>query len=176
MSEEVQEKDNGSQPTENVTPKEGKQEATPPKTPEEVTQEEIDAINKEIEEANKKLISEDVSELIKKEKELAKKEAEKEFLVNQRVKELEAELKRKDEERIASERASASQLQAIMEKVNALTASKAPVHNDNPFANEPSAPPQSKELDEDTASEIERASYIAFMESASRYGQEVNKA
>jgi len=171
MSEETSKPDNGAQP-ENVTPEAGTQ-VTPPKTQEEITQEEIDAINKQIEEANKKLVSDDVSDLIKKEKELAKKEAEKEFMVNQKVKELEAQLKQKEEERIASEKASASQLQAIMEKVNALTASKAPVSNDNPFTDAPQEPPRPTEMTDEMTKEIERASYIAFIENKRR-GREIN--
>jgi len=174
MNEEASNKPEGtSQPKTNDVSIEG-QNVAPPKTHEEVTQDEIDAINREIEEANKKLISEDVSELIKKEKELAKKEAEKEFLVNQKVKDLEAQLLKEQEAKKDAERQTAAQLQALMEKVNALTAAKAVVQNDNPFKNDPQEPPKPTELSNDVADEIEHASYMAFMDSK-RYGTEVNK-
>ena len=65
--------------------------------PEEIDKE-LEAINADIEKAKGALVSKGTEELIQKAKEEARKEAEKEFLVNQRIKEIEtqkAELQKK---------------------------------------------------------------------------------
>jgi hypothetical protein len=151
-------------------------EVIPPATPapeksvEDIAQEELDELNREIEEANKSLVSEDTSKLIKLEREAAKKEAEKEFLVNQRVKELEAEKEQIKKEAAEKEKAFALKMEALTNRVNGMVASKAPVVNDNPFNAQPPAPNpnQSTEFTEDEVRDIELASMEAFFDAKSR--------
>jgi len=145
---------------------------TPPaKTQEEIASDELEALNKEIEEANKSLVSEDVAKVIKLEKEAAKKEAEKEFLTNQRVKELEAEKVALQNAKEQAEKDAAARLDALTQKVNSLIASKAPVINENPF-NAPQPPAETKldvgKLTDEQAQDIERASMEAFFEEKSK--------
>jgi uncharacterized protein (DUF3084 family) len=135
-----------------------------------VSQADIDELNAEIEKLNKEIVSEDTAKLIAVEKEKAKKEAEKEFLVNQRIKEMEQEKEAMKKEREESERRSAEQLQALKTKIDSLSASRAVVKNDNPFAepsNNPPSPSQTNLTDEQV-SDIERASFELFMKEKSR--------
>jgi len=141
------------------------------KTQEEIATDELEALNREIEEANKSLVSEDVAKVIKLEKEAAKKEAEKEFLTNQRVKELEAEKEALKQQKEQSERDAAAKLEALTQKVNSLISSKAPVKNENPFNAQPAATPKPLTIDdltEEQSQEIERASMEAFFDEKSK--------
>jgi len=134
------------------------------KSREEITAEELESINKEIEEANKSLVSEDVAKVIKLEKEAAKKEAEKEFLVNQRVKDLEAEKIALAKEMEHSEKEAAAKLEKLTERVNSLISSKATVKNDNPFNEpQPAKVPTNDDMTEEQEIDIETGSAIAFL-------------
>jgi len=130
------------------------------KTQEEITTEELDALNREIEEANKTLVSEDVAKVIKLEKEAAKKEAEKEFLVNQRVKDLEAEKDALVKAKEQSEKEAAEKLEALTKKVNSLVSSQAPVKNENPFNEPQPAQAPSDNLTKEQMDNIEEASMV----------------
>jgi len=150
-----------------------KQEPTEEKNPvveqsNDVTQDEIDAIQAEIDKANEKMVSEDIQKRIAEERDAAKKEAEKEFLTNLRIKELEKEkeeLKKQQEQR---EREAAQQLELLKQKVNELAAARAVVKEDNPFKSREIVPPKEDTLTDEMADEIERASYDAFMEMRNR--------
>ena len=156
-------------PVETPTP-EAPQEPPKEKNQEEIAEDELEALNREIEEANKSLVSEDVSKVIKLEKEAAKKEAEKEFLVSQRVKDLEAEKEALNKAKEQSERDSASKLQALTDKVNSLISSRAPVKNENPFNEKPPADDTFSvdKLTDEQATDIERASMEAFFEAKNK--------
>jgi len=95
--------------------------------------EEKAAIEKEIAEAQEKLVSKDTQNEIAKAKEEAKKEAEKEFTTNQKIKELEEEKKKAEEERIAKEKESAEKLDALKKRLDEMATSQQPVNLDNPF-------------------------------------------
>jgi hypothetical protein len=150
-------------------------EATPTaepevKKPEVIAADELEALNREIEEANKSLVSEDVAKVIKLEKEAAKKEAEKEFLVSQRVKDLEAEKNALIKAKEQSERDSAAKLEALTQKVNGMISSRAPVKNENPFNEKPPADTtlDVSKLTDEQANDIELASMEAFFEAKSK--------
>ena len=140
------------------------------KSAEEIASDELEELNREIEEANKSLVSEDVARVIKLEKEAAKKEAEKEFLVNQRVKDLEAEKEALRKQMEAAERKTAEELDAFKQQINSLRTSRAPVVSENPFNAQPTEPqkPNNTGFTDTEAEEIERASLEAFLESKTR--------
>ena len=134
------------------------------------TLEEIDKLNKEIEEAKKQMVSEDIEKKIAAEREAAKKEAEKEFLISQRVKDLEKEkeeLQKKNEE---SQRLASQQLELLKAQVDKLMSSKAVITQDNPFRKEPQPDVNISidNMDEAAIDKIEEKSFEAFMEQKSR--------
>jgi hypothetical protein len=134
------------------------------------TLEEIEKLNKEIEEAKKQMVSEDVEKKIMAEREAAKKEAEKEFLVNQKIKDLEREKLELQQKNEAVQRQTSQQLESLKAQVDRLMSSKAVITQDNPFKREPQ-PDVNKSvdmMDEATIDKIEEKSFEAFMESKSR--------
>jgi len=163
---------------ETATPTEPTTAPTPVETPvpatelnnEDILKAELDELNKEIEEANKSLVSDDVAKVIKLEKEAAKKEAEKEFLVNQRVKELEAEKDALAKAKEQAEKEAAAKLEALTQKVNGLISSRAPVTTENPFNAQPPAEstPSLADISDEQAKDIELASMEAFLEAKSK--------
>ena len=128
-----------------------------------INQADIDAINKDIEDATNTLVSKETEEKIAKAKEEAKKEAEKEFLVNQRVKELEAEKQKLQEQMEAKEREAAERLASLNEKVNKYVESKTSINNENPF-NGNNNSNNVESLSDDDVNNIEQESYQAFVE------------
>jgi uncharacterized protein (DUF3084 family) len=138
-----------------------------PKNAQETPDIDLEALRREIEEADKKLVSEDVSKLIKQERELAKKEAEKEYLINQRLQEKEAEIAKMKEASVEEQKKNAEQLAYLKSKLDELVASKQVVNNDNPFRNDKVAPqiadPIAHMTDKDL-DELERASFQAMLD------------
>jgi hypothetical protein len=128
----------------------------------------VEELHREIEAANKKIVSDEVAQLIAKEKEAARKEAEKEFLVNQKLKDKEAELEALKKAQLEKERANAEQLEALKRKVDEMAASKQPTVVANPFSAptptvSPSQPlPSVLNLPEAQLSEVERESFNAL--------------
>jgi len=127
--------------------------------PEEIDKE-LAEINADIEKAKSSLVSKGTEELIQKAKEEAKKEAEKEFAVNQRIKEIEtqkAELQKKLEDK---EKSSAEELEKLKSKVNELVSSRASIQVQDPFKK-----PENQNTDfmsDEKISQIEVASARAF--------------
>ena len=129
----------------------------------------VEELHKEIEAANKKIVSDEVAQLIAKEKELARKEAEKEFLVNQKLKDKEAELEAVKKAQLEKERANAEQLEALKRKVDEMAASKQATVVPNPFSTS-SAPtpsittsPSVLSLSDAQLLEVERESLSALL-------------
>jgi hypothetical protein len=143
---------------------------TPNSSYEQFAQEEIDKLTKEIEEANKKIVSSEVAETIRKEKEVAKKEAEVEFAKNQKIKELEEQLKKEKEQKELFEKSAAAQLEALKTKLDSLISAKAVANTENPFKKENDVKPQFSldKLTEEQVNDIEYNSFIAFMEDKSK--------
>lgn len=97
------------------------------------SQEELKQIEADIQKARDSIVSKETSALIAKAKEEAKKEAEKEFLTNSKIKELEDEKEKLRQEQVNKEREAATQLEALKKKVDELTSSKAPINFKDPF-------------------------------------------
>ncbi len=129
---------------------------------EQISAEELEKLNKDIDDTTKKLVSDETAAQIQEAKEEAKKEAEKEFAINQRIKELEDEKAKLEEQRIAKEKEAAEQLTALKSKVDELTSSKAVVQGDSPFKEESQTAPS--EISEEVADDIERQSFEMFWE------------
>jgi hypothetical protein len=154
------------------------QENKPQETPKgedvEFSLDEIKKLEQEIEDAKKRMVTEDIEKKIAAEREAAKKEAEKEFLVNQRVKELEKEKEelRKKSEEVQLE--NARQLDALKEQMNKLISSKAVASGENPFRSQQKVEPEVDfktkidQLTNEEVAEIERLSAEAFFENKSR--------
>lgn len=129
----------------------------------------IEELHKEIEAANKKIVSEEVSQLLAKEREAAKKEAEKEFLVNQKLKDKEAEIEALKKAQLEKERATAEQLELLKRKVDEMAASKQGTPIANPFSTPAQEAPQSPPLPsvlkmpEAQLDEVETASFAALL-------------
>lgn len=96
-----------------------------------------DDIINEIDKANKKIISDEVAQLIAKEKEEARKLAEKEFLINQKLKEKEQEIESLKQAQKDKELKAAQELEALKRKVDELASTKQPMNIVNPFATPP---------------------------------------
>jgi hypothetical protein len=135
-----------------------------------VSQADIDELNSEIERMNKEMVSEDTAKMIELEKEKARKEAEKDFLVNQKIKEQNDLIEAMKKEKEESEKKNAESLEALTRKVNEMVTSKAVIPNGNPFnepANEPE-PQTPSTMSKQTIDDIERASYELFMQEKQR--------
>lgn len=139
----------------------------PVKAPETKPDFNIEDLHKEIDAANKKLVSDEVSTLIAKEREAARKEAEKEFLVNQKLKEKEQELENFKKAQLEKERQASEQLEMLRRKVDELASSKAPINVQNPF-NSPSQPKDTKpavlNMTEEELEVVEKASFHALLD------------
>jgi len=131
---------------------------------------ELEELNREIEAANKKLVSDEMSKTIAAEREAAKLEAQKEFMVNQKIKDLEAEKEKIQKEKEDAERKSAEQLNVLKTKVDSLISTKAVVSTENPFRNEPveSQKVSVDRLTDEQVDDIERNSFEAFLEHKSK--------
>ena len=132
-------------------------------TQEEVSPEELEKLNQDLDASRKKLVSEETEEKIKTAKEEAKKEAEKEFIVNQKIKELEEDKKKLEEDQKKREENTAKELDVMKEKLNQAISSKAVSTGTNPF--EGSQKTSSSSIDQLSDAEIdaiERASFEAF--------------
>lgn len=139
------------------------------KAPEKAPEFNIDELNNEIEAANKKLVSQEMAKIIAIEKENAKREAEKEFLVNQKIKDKEREIEEMRKVQLERERAASEQLEALRRRVDELAASKQTTTVQNPFAG--TAPSKSSldetsnsilSLKENELEEVEQASFYAL--------------
>lgn len=128
------------------------------KKTEEVTPEELEALNKDIESATKNFVSAEVQKKIEEAKAQAKAEAEKDFNVQQRIKELEAEKERLAKEKEEQEKKAAEELSSLKSKVDAVISSKATIASQNPFKSEGAA-----SFTDDEANVIERASFEALL-------------
>jgi Skp family chaperone for outer membrane proteins len=124
-------------------------------------QEDIDAINKDIEDAKSKLVSKETEDKIAQAKEEAKKEAEKEFAVNQKVKELEEANQKLQEEKEAKEKEAAEKIANLAEKVNTYVESKQVVtNNETPFGSNNT---DVEKIPDEDIEKIENESYVAFV-------------
>lgn len=129
----------------------------------EYSQDEIDAINKDITAARSSLVSEETKKEIERAKEEARREAEKEFLVNQKIKELEEQKQRLEAEKVAQQKEFDQKFSAMEGRINDMIGSKAPAADNNPFK-EPNAQPTTAEnMSDDMINDIERASGEAFL-------------
>ena len=99
----------------------------------ELTPEEKAAIQKDIDDANKTLVSDDTRVAIEKAKVEAKAEAAKEFEVNAKIKELEAEKEKLKQDQIIKEKEAAEKLVELTNKVNEMTTSRAAINTQDPF-------------------------------------------
>jgi chromosome segregation ATPase len=134
-----------------------------------VTEDELAAIEAELNKANKSIVSEDIQKRIQEERESARREAEKEFQVNQRIKELEAEKETLKKQQEQKELEAARQLEELRQKVNSLVAARGVARETNPFKDEKPEPTKDTSfLNDEMADEIEKASFDAFMEMRSR--------
>lgn len=126
-----------------------------------LNQEDIDAINKDIEDAKSKLVSKETEDKIAQAKEEAKKEAEKEFAVNQKVKELEEANQKLQEEKEAKEKEAAEKIANLAEKVNTYVESKQVVtNNETPFGSNNT---DVEKIPDEDIEKIENESYVAFV-------------
>lgn len=100
-----------------------------------LTEEERAQIQKDMEDARKTLVSEDVESKIRQAKEEAKKEVEKELQMKAELEKAKAEaeeLRKKNEE---AQKQAATQLDALKKRVDEMTASRAPTSVVDPFGN-----------------------------------------
>ena len=157
--------------SEENTPTTGTQEVTSKpdavapatETKEEASQDDLNALEKAINEANDSLVSKDVQEQVKVAREQAKMEAQKEFETNQKIKELEAQLKAKEDEKVELQKQTVEQLQALKTKVDDMTASKAIAPTQTPFDKAPEEPEKDKlDMNADEMAQFETDSYRAF--------------
>lgn len=132
-----------------------------------VTEDEIAAIEAELNKVSKQVVSEDIQKRLEEERKKAREEAEKEFATNQRIKELEAEKEALRKQQEDKEREAARQLEELKQKVNSLVAARAVAQDNNPFKQTPETPKQNDFSDE-MIDEIEKASFDAFMTMRSR--------
>ena len=126
-----------------------------------ISKEDIDAINKDIDDAKDKLVSKETDEKIEKAKAEAKAEAEKEFYLSQKAKELEEENKKLKEQMEAKEKEAAEKLTELTNKVNDYVESKAVISNDNPLDK---VNADVEKLDDEEIAKIEDESFKAFIE------------
>jgi len=140
-----------------------KQKDTNNESKEEISAEDFAALEKELNMANDTLISRETAEQIKAAKEETRKEVEKEFLTNQKIKEMEEALKQKDVEKAELEKKTAEQLDLLKNKVNEMASSRAVVKTESPFD---SKPPEATQVDisDEEAEEIQKASFHALLE------------
>ncbi len=133
-----------------------------------MTQEELNALEKDLNMASDNFVSKDVQDQIKVAKDEARKEAEKEFATNQKIKELQEQLAKKEEDAIEVQKQTAEQLGKFKEKLDNMASSKAVVSvNTPPFKIEQNTPPTQESafsnLSEDSAEQIEKASFEAIL-------------
>ena len=139
---------------------------------EQISKEDLDKLNKDIDTATTKIVSDDTAKKIQEAKEEAKKEAEKEMLTNQRIKELEQEKEKLLADNTSKEKEAAEQLAALKGKVDELTSSKAVVSNDSPFNETPVIEEDIKtkidKLTEQETDDIQRQSFEMFWEQSQK--------
>jgi len=136
-------------------------------TKEEVSQEDLNELEKAISDANNSLVSKDVQEQVKVAKEEARVEVEKEFATNQKIKDLEAELKAKDDEKVELQKQTVDQLQALKSKVDDMSASRAVAPIQTPFDKPPVDKPDIKaqlDMSSDEMEQLEEGSKLAFFD------------
>ena len=136
-------------------------------TKEEVSQEDLNELEKAISDANNSLVSKDVQEQVKVAKEEARVEVEKEFAANQKIVDLKAELKAKDDEKVELQKQTADKLQALKSKVDDMSASRAVAPIQTPFDKPPVDKPDIKaqlDMSSDEMEQLEEGSKLAFFD------------
>lgn len=127
-----------------------------------INEADIEALNKDIEDAKSKLVSKETEEKLSAAKEEAKKEAAKEFEVNQRIKELEAQNEVYKKQMEDKEKEAAEKITILSDKVNSYIESKAVVSNNNPFDNKTNN--SNEQVSDEDIENIEKQSYAAFVD------------
>ncbi len=128
----------------------------------------IKAIQEDMNKAKAKLVSKEAQEQIQQAKQDARQEAEKEFVTNQKIKELEEKNAALANEKLASEKEFAEKFSKMNEKVNELIGSKQPIQAENPFKANESKGPDSfgrdvTHLTDDAIDKIEKKSAEMFL-------------
>lgn len=134
-----------------------------------VSQEDLDALDKAISEANASLVSKDVQEQIKLAKEEAKKEAELEFLKSQKIKELEDKLKAEEAAKADMQKETAEKLASLKSRLDTMSASRAVAPASTPFDAPPATPKTQLDLSAEEIAQIEKDSFRALV------GRTINK-
>lgn len=130
-----------------------------------MTPEELQNLQKEIDEANKNIVSDEVQKKIELAKQKAREEAEKEFTVNQKIKELEKEKEELVKKQQEKEIENARRLEELTKKVNDSISSRAVAPSGSPFTDPtPSTPGDTIEnMSQDQVDQIERESFDALI-------------
>jgi len=131
---------------------------------EQITKEELEQLNKDLDSAKSNIVSNEVTKKIEEAKEEAKKEAEKEFITNQRIKDIEEEKKQLQSKQEEAEKKAAEEIEALKTKVNEMISSKSSISQEDPFSKEGGNADSSIESlsDEDTDA-IEKRSMDMFL-------------
>ncbi len=103
---------------------------------EQITKEELDQLNKDLDSAKSNIVSTEVTKKIEEAKEEAKKEAEKEFATNQKIKDIEEEKKQLQSKQEEAEKKAAEEIEALKTKVNEMISGKSSIASEDPFSNE----------------------------------------
>jgi len=132
------------------------------------TKEEIEKMQSDITAAKSNLISEATKKEIELAKSEARKEAEKEMITNQKIKEQETLIEDLKKAKTDSEKEFSDKFKSMEDKLNDMTASRAPASNTNPFASgQPTLPKDSAEaiahMTDERVNEIEKESGEAFL-------------
>lgn len=136
-----------------------------PKQDVEYSEDEVKAIQEDINKAKSSLVSKETDDQIAKAKEQARLEAEKEFTTNQKIQELKAENERIQSEKLEKEKEFADKFSQMNEKINEMIGSKQPVVPENPFKGNQSTGPNQvnvESLSDDAVNAIEEKSAELF--------------
>lgn len=126
------------------------------------SEEELSQITNDIKKAREGLVSKEVEQKINQVKEEAKREVEKEFLMNDKIKQAEMEKAQLQAEMEKIQKQSAEELERLKSKVDELISSKAPVKTDDPFKKHTDIKNSIDFLSDEQVSDIEEASARAF--------------
>lgn len=136
-----------------------------PKQDVQYSEDEVKAIQEDINKAKSSLVSKETDDQIAKAKEQARLEAEKEFTTNQKIQELKAENERIQSEKLEKEKEFADKFSQMNEKINEMIGSKQPVVPENPFKGNQSTGPNQvnvESLSDDAVNAIEEKSAELF--------------
>ena len=123
-----------------------------------LSKEDIDAINRDIDNVKSKLVSKETQDVISKAKEEAKAEALKEVEIQRKIEELEKEREelakaKEDQEKLANE-----ELSKLKTKVDELTTSKQTIASEDPFVKKPEMSQEVDKWSDDKVKQIEEES------------------